>query len=113
MHYLDSIFGLAQAFPYLFRDHYRAVLSTGATECDGEVAFAFLDVVRQQIYEQVRDALDEFLGLGKRADVPGDLRIPPGERPEGGNKMWIGQEADIEEQVSVVGYSMFKAEADA
>jgi hypothetical protein len=51
---------LLQTLGYLFRDHYRAVLASGAAEGDCQVTFAFMDVVGQQIYEQLRNALNEF-----------------------------------------------------
>ena len=65
MHYLHPVLRFAQTFAHLFRDHDRAMLAAGTAEGDGQVALAFLNVVRQQIDEQLRDALDEFLGLGK------------------------------------------------
>src|SRR5713101_7696926 len=112
MLHLHPVLSFAQAFAYLLRNHDGAVLASGAAEGDGQVAFAFLDVVGQQIYEQLRDARDELLGLGKRPDVPCDLRISSGERAELGDEVGIGEKADVEEQIGVIGHSMFEAETD-
>jgi len=64
MHNLHPVLCFAQTFAYLLRNHDRAIAATGAAKGDGQVALAFLDVVWQQIYEQLRDALDELLVWG-------------------------------------------------
>src|SRR5580698_10289068 len=53
----------------LVGDHDRSVVSAGAAERDREIALAFANVVREQIDQQLRDPLDEFLGLRERPDV--------------------------------------------
>src|ERR1700737_3119170 len=70
-------------------------LTPGAAEANRQIALAFVDVVGQQVHQQFGDALYEFFGLRKRANVFGHARRPSGERPELGHKMWIGQEGDV------------------
>ena len=113
MHDLDAVSRLAKVLAYLFRDHYRTMLTTGAAEANRQIALAFVDVVGQQVNQQFGDALYEFFGLGKRANVFGHPRMPSGERAELGHKMWIGQEADVEDQICVLGDTVAKAEAYA
>src|ERR1019366_10156561 len=93
-------------------DHHRAVLSTGAAEADGQVAFALMNVVGQQVDQQVGNAADELLGLRERSYIFGDLRIASGERPGLRYAMRIGEKAHIEHQVGIVGHSVFETEAD-
>ena len=50
---------------------------------------------------------------GKRANVFGDPRVASGQRAELGHEMRIGQEADIEHQVGIVGHAVLESEADA
>src|SRR6202049_2115097 len=113
VHDLDPVSRLPEVLAYLFRDHYRAMLTTRAAEADRQIALAFVDVVGQQVNQQFGDALDEFLGLRKRANVFGHARMPSGERAELGHKMRIGEEADVEDQICVLGDTVAKAEAYA
>jgi hypothetical protein len=113
VHDLDAVSRLPEVLAYLFRDHYRAMLTTGAAEANRQIALAFVDVVGQQVNQQFGDALYEFFALRKRANVFGHARMPPGERAELGHKMWIGQEADVEDQVCILGDTVAKAEAYA
>src|SRR5512143_2475789 len=78
MRFLDAIAGLAQAFAQLVGDHHAAMVPAGAAEGNGEVALPFLNVVRQKIDQQVRDALDELLGLRKGPDVASHTGILAG-----------------------------------
>ena len=113
MHDLHAISGAAKMFADFFRNHDGAVLSAGATEGDGQITLAFVDVVRQQVNQQIGDAGDEFPGLRKRANVLGEARMTSGERPEFGDEMRVGQEADIEHQVGVFGNALTKSETHA
>jgi hypothetical protein len=110
---LDPVAGLSQALTDFLADHYRTMLAASATEGDGQITFSFSDVMRQQVHQQFGDSFYEFPGLGKRPDVSGDFGIASGEWTEFGHEMWIGQKPDIEQQVGVLGHSMFEAEADA
>src|SRR5581483_5747062 len=78
-----------------------------------QVALSFLNVMRQQVDQQFRDAVDKLPGLGKRADVLRYLRMAPGEWPEFRDKVGIRQKADVEHQVGFLGNAMPVAEADA
>jgi hypothetical protein len=50
---LHPVSRLVQPLADFLGNHHGAVLAAGATKTDGEVAFAFVDVVRQQINQQV------------------------------------------------------------
>jgi rubrerythrin len=113
VHNLDAVSRLPEVLAYLFRDHDRAMLSTRAAEANRQIALAFVDVVGQQVNQQFGDTLYEFFGLRKGANVFGHARMPSGERTELGHKMWIGQEADVEDQICVLGDTVAKAEAYA
>ena len=65
MHDFDTISGAAQVLADFLGDHDGAVLASGTTERDSQVALAFVDVVRQQIDQQIRDARNELLRLRK------------------------------------------------
>ena len=97
-----AISSAAEMFAHILGDHDGTVLSAGAAEGDGQIAFAFMDVVRQQIDKQVRDAGDEFPALRKRANVFGETRIAPGKRAELRHEVGVGQEAHIKKQVGVL-----------
>ena len=94
-------------------DHDGTVLAAGAAECDGQIALAFVNVMRQQVDEQIGDARDEFARLRERTNVFGQARIAPGQRPELGNEMRIGQKAHIEDQVGVLGNALPESETHA
>src|ERR1700704_6919349 len=113
MHDLDPVARLAKALADFFADHYGTMLAAGAAERDGQIAFSFPDVMRQQIHQQFRDPFYEFPGLGERPNVFGYLGVASGERTEFGDEMWIRQKSDIEQQVGILGHSVFEAEAGA
>ena len=60
--------GFLQAPGHFFGHHHAAVLSAGASEADGQVAFAFGDVVGQQKQHHVGELGEELAGLRKFAD---------------------------------------------
>ena len=64
MGYLGFEPGLRQALAKLVGDHHAAMMAAGAAERNGEIALAFLDVVRQQVDQQIGDTLDELLVCG-------------------------------------------------
>src|SRR5215467_7708303 len=88
------------------------MLAAGAAEADGQVALAFADVVRNQVHQQGGDTVNEFLCLGKRADVFRHLGVASRQMAELRNKVGIGQEAHVEEQVHVVGHAGAVSKAD-
>ena len=63
---------LIQCFLHPFRHHHGAVFPAGAAKRDGQITFAFADVVRDQIGQQAFQT-QKFSGLRKRADVFADL----------------------------------------
>src|SRR5260370_14468338 len=60
----------------IFGDHHRAVLSARTSEADGQVALSLANVVRQQVDQQFRDAVNELLRLRERSYVFGDPSMP-------------------------------------
>src|SRR5579864_6765349 len=89
------------------------MLAAGAAESDCEVAFPLVDVVRKQVNQQIRDAGNELLRLGKRANVLGDAGMASGERPKLRHEVRIRQEANIKDEVGVLGNALPETEADA
>src|SRR5450432_3816877 len=57
VHHLHPVPGLVQASAHFLRDHDGAVAPAGAAKGNGQVALAFVNVVRQQIDQQFGDAL--------------------------------------------------------
>ena len=102
---------LLQALGNIFGDHDRSVLAAGAAEGNCQITFAFMDIVRKQINQEIRDSLDEFGGLGKRANIFRNLGMESGERPKFGNEVRVGQKAHIENQVGVFRNSVLESEA--
>ncbi len=113
MYNLHSVARFLQPLGNIFRDHHRAVLAAGAAEGDGQVALAFVNVMRQKIDQQLRNPLDEFAGLREGADVFCDFGIASGERAEFRDEMRVGQEADVEHQVGILGHTVPESKADA
>ena len=113
VHNLHPVAGFPQAAADFFGDHHGAMLASSAAETDGEITFAFLDVVRQQINQKIGDALDEFARLRKRTNVFGHTRIASGEGAKFRHEMRIRQKTHVEEQVRIFGNALTEAEADA
>src|ERR1700722_7356374 len=91
-----AIFRAAKQLADILGDHHGAVLAPGAAKGDGQIAFAFMNVVRQQINEQVGDARNELAALRERPDIFSHARIASGERTKFGNEMRIGQKGTVE-----------------
>src|SRR5580692_3276080 len=106
-----AIFRAAKQLADIFGDHHGAVLASGAAKGDGQIAFAFMNVVRQEIDEQVGDARNELAALRERPDIFSHARIASGERTKFGNEMRIGQKANVENQIGIFGHAFAKAEA--
>src|ERR1700674_4189514 len=113
MHDFYAISGAAEVFAHVLGDHDGTVLSAGATEGDGQIAFAFMNVMGEQVDEKSGDARDEFPALRKRAYVLGEARIAPRQRAELGHKVGIGQKAHVKKQVGLLGVTMSESEAYA
>src|ERR1035437_1741741 len=62
---LHAVSSLVQAFADFLGDHYGTVLAARTAKTYCEIAFAFVDVVRQQVNQKIGDAEDKFLGLRK------------------------------------------------
>ena len=65
MAHFHSVTRFVQALGNVLGNHYRAVLTPGAAERDGEIALALSHIVRQQVDEHLGNAADKFLGLRK------------------------------------------------
>src|SRR5271169_6944495 len=87
MHNLDSVAGFPQASAHVLRNHHGAMLAARAAEGDRQVALAFPHIVRQEINQQLGDALDELFGLRKRTYVLRHLGVASGERAELGDEV--------------------------
>src|SRR5450755_2251765 len=92
-------------------DQHAPVVPARAAKRNGQVAFTLGNIVRDQVIQQVRNALDEFLRLRKRADVASHARMLAGKILERGNVVRIGKEPNVEYQVAVRGYTVAVAEA--
>ena len=90
--------------------HDASVMTAGAAEGDRQIALALADVVRQQIDEQFRNALQKLLSLRKASDVAGHIAVLSGELLELWNIVRIRQEADVEHQIAVGGHTVAIAE---
>src|SRR5947209_9703961 len=86
-------------------------MTAGTAERDGQIALPFLDVMREQIYEELRDTLDELHRLREGADVACHLRMPSAELLELRDVVGIGQESDIEHEVAIGRHAVTEAEA--
>src|ERR1700676_2550803 len=67
--FLHAISCFGQSLANLTRDQDAAMVAARASERNGQVALAFRDVMRQQVDQKRRDALDKLLSLRKRPDV--------------------------------------------
>src|SRR5260221_13174266 len=66
---LQAEAGRGQTLADFARDENAAVMPSRAAERNREIALALGDVMRDQVNQEVRDTLDELLGLRKRTDV--------------------------------------------
>src|SRR6478672_12302480 len=100
MNNFHRIAGCRQQLFYFFRNKYRAVLASSAAKADGEIAFAFTHVMRQQVNQQRGDAVNKLLSLWERANILRYLGMASGIWPECGDEVRIRQKAHIKQQVS-------------
>src|ERR1700678_4154521 len=98
MRNLQAVSRLVQALTNFFGNHYGTVLAAGATEADGEITLAFVDVMRQQINQEIRNAVNKFLSLGKRPDVFGHARMPSRKPTKLRHEMRVRQKKHVENQ---------------
>lgn len=98
---LDAVVMLLESVGNFLGNHDGAVLASRASEGDGEITFAFVDVMGEQEEQQISDFLEEFAGLGKFANVAGDLGILSSEGAELGNEMWVRQKAHVKDQIGL------------
>src|SRR6476646_8626932 len=99
---LNRIARTGQQLLYFFRNKHGAVLASGTAKSDGQIALAFTYIVRQQINQERRNAVDELLRLGKRTDILRHLRMTSRIGPKRRNEMWIRQETHIKQQISII-----------
>lgn len=103
---------LIEGFLDLFGEHDGTVFSAGAAKGNREVAFAFANVVRNQINEKSLDAAEEFAGLREGADVPLDLGISSCKAAEAWDKVGIGKKTHVKDEISIGGKTILIAETD-
>src|SRR5579884_939141 len=74
---------------------HRAMPSSRAAQCDGEITLPFANVVRNQVSEEAFDAAQELPCLRKGFDIARHFRILAAEGTQPLHEMRIGQEANI------------------
>ena len=89
-----------------------AVLTAGAANGNGEVAFAFLLIEWDEKVEKIVDFFKKIAGVRVGEDVIGDGLIASGEGGEFGDEEGIFEESGVEDEIGVGRESFFEAEAD-
>ena len=103
---------LGERFLDLFPEHDGTVLAAGTANSDGQIAFAFADVMRDEVGEEAFDAAKKFAGLREGTDIFLDLEIFAGEAAQGRDKVGVGKKAHVEDEVGVRRNAVFVAKAD-
>jgi len=85
-------------FDYL-RQRHGPMPPSGASQCDRQIAFSFLNVVRNQVQQQALDSPQELAGLRKGTDVPRDARILSAEWAQPRHKVWVWKETHVEHEI--------------
>src|SRR5919109_1260983 len=112
MNHFGGVAALRKHFLDRFRQHHRTMLSPRAAKSDSQIAFAFPNVMRNQIGKEAFDPLQEFAGLGERANVLADLWVRTVVRAQSRNKMRIGKKAHVKDEVGIGRNAIAIAEAD-
>jgi len=81
---------LFEGFFELLGEHDGAVFAAGAADGDGEVAFALVDVMGDEIDQETFDAAEKFGGLREGLDVVANFGIFAGVTAQAGDEMRIG-----------------------
>jgi hypothetical protein len=55
---LGAVAGVSQVFINLLGDHHRAMMAARASESDRQIALPFANIMRQQVNQQIGNALD-------------------------------------------------------
>src|SRR5260370_37698235 len=110
---LNVITGVAKVLAVFFGYHAGAVLAAGTAEGDGQIALAFMDIVRQEVDEEIGDARNELAGLRERANIFRDAGIASRQGAKFRDKVRVRQEAHIEDQVGVLRNALAESEAHA
>ena len=113
MHDFHPVTGAPQAFPHVFGNHHRAMLSSRTSKRDRQITLSFMDVMWKKVDEKIRDSLDELTALREGANVACHFRIASRKRPELWNKVRIRQEPHVKDKVSIFRNPMSKPEAHA
>src|SRR5690348_4679636 len=108
--YLGGEAALLEGFFDLLGEHDGAVFAAGATESNRQIAFAFANVVRDEVGKKALNAAEKFAGLRKRTDVLLDLGILAGIAAKTRDEMGIGQETDVENEIRIRGNAKLVAE---
>ena len=96
----------------LFDEDHRPVPPSGAAQRDGEVRLALALVERQEEGEQVFEPVHELAALRVFQDEFPHRRVATVEGAEGVHEVGVREEADVEDQVRVVGDPVLVAEGD-
>src|SRR5579863_1652367 len=101
-----------QRLPDRFGQHHGTVPPARAAYRDCEIALPFLNVVRDQINQKIRYALQEFVRLREGFDIARHSRILAGKWTQPRDKVRVGKEAHIENQIGVGGHAIAISETD-
>src|ERR1700689_4204432 len=94
-----------------FRQRDRPMPPAGAPQRNRQIAFSFLNVVRNQVQQQAFDSAQELARLRKRTNVARHTRIFPAERSQTRHKVRIGKEAHVEHEVRIRWNAVAESEA--
>src|ERR1700742_606938 len=101
---------LAQPFGETLGDINRAMAAAGAADADGEIAFSFALVARQQRLEPGAELIEERGEIRVGGDIFADGAILARERLQPGDVMRIAQEAHIEHEIGVARQALAEGE---
>src|ERR1700754_4430190 len=99
MQRLNSVSCGCQPLFHLLGDEHRAMLAAGASKSDGEIAFTFLDVVRQEILHQICCPIEKLGRFRKITNVFCDFWNFYRQLQEFRDEVGIGKKSEIEDKI--------------
>src|SRR5271155_4491162 len=95
-----------------FCNHHGSVLATGAAKGNRQIAFALVNVVRQQIEEQAGNAVEKFLRLRKSVEVSSQFRMLSRKWPKFWFEMRIGKKPHIKNKIRFQRHAILISKAE-
>ena len=111
MHDLCRISFFLDRPPDYFRQSDRPMPPAGAPQRDRQIAFSFLNVVRNQVQQQAFDSAQELARLRKGTDVTCHARILSAEGAQARHKVRVRKEAHVEHEVRIRWNAVAESEA--